>query len=285
MPSIKKYCSVVFGILLVSIAYNLCFAPFHFDTGGVSGLSIVITNLFPIKESVFIFILNMMLLVLSFIVLGKTLTKNTLLGSLLFPLFISLTSFLQNYISFAGLEEIIVAVLGGVLSGVGFGLVFKNNFTSGGTDILNQIAEKKFKIPMSKSMIFVDGAIVLFGGIVFGIEKMIYSIIALILISVISNKTMLGINKNKVFYIHTQKQKEVKNYLTKDLKYDITIFEVEGGFSNQKNHLILCSVDTSNYYRVKTGIELIDPKAFLTITEAYEIMNQNAMVPKEVTSK
>ena len=114
------------------------------------------------------------------------------------------------------LELLIIAVLGGVLSGLGYGLLFKNNFTSGGTDILNQIALKKFKIPLNKSMIYIDGSIVLLGGIVFGIDSMIYSIISLLIISVLSNKTMLELNKNKIFYILTKKSSEIQEYLTKE---------------------------------------------------------------------
>jgi len=278
MRIIRKYGIVILGILLVSISYNLFFAPNYLDTGGISGLAIVIHRLFFIPESLFIFIANILLLILSFFVLGKDLTKNTLLGSILLPIFIELTSNISNYVQFQEVELLILAVMGGTLSGIGYGMLFKNNFTSGGTDILNQIAEKVFKIPMSKSMIYIDGAIVLLGGFVFGIESMIYSIIALILISTISNKTMLGINHNKVFYIQTSKHEEIKNYLMKELNYDVTIFRVEGGYSQKKNKLILCSVKTKDYYKVKTGIELLDPNVFITITENYESMNENKML-------
>lgn len=279
MRIIRKYGSVILGILLVSISYNLFFSPYHLDTGGISGLAIVVQNLFLISDTSFMLVTNILLLILSYIVLGKELTKNSLLGSILFPLFVQLTSKISTIINIEGLEILIIAIVGGTISGIGYGLLFKNNFTSGGTDILNQIAEKKFKVPISKSMIYIDGCIVLLGGFIFGIEKMIYSIIALILISIISNKTMLDINKNKVFYIQSKKTKEIKKYLTKDLMYDVTIFESTGGFSNQKKDLILCSIKTSDYYKVSTGLRLIDKDAFITITENYESMNENKMVP------
>lgn len=279
MRIIRKYGSVILGILLVSISYNLFFSPYHLDTGGISGLAIVVQNLFLISDTSFMLVTNILLLILSYIVLGKELTKNSLLGSILFPFFVQFTSKISNIINIEGLEILIIAIVGGTISGIGYGLLFKNNFTSGGTDIFNQIAEKKFKVPISKSMIYIDGSIVLLGGFIFGIEKMLYSIIALILISIISNKTMLDINKNKVFYIQSKKTKEIKKYLTKDLMYDVTIFESTGGFSNQKKDLILCSIKTSDYYKVSTGLKLIDKDAFITITENYESMNENKMVP------
>lgn len=280
MRIIKKYITVIIGILFIAISYNLFFSPNQLDTGGISGLAIVIHELFFIEESIVIFIGNIILLILSFLILGRDLTKNTLLGSILLPVFIKLTSGISNILIMKDLELLIIAVLGGVLSGLGYGLLFKNNFTSGGTDILNQIALKKFKIPLNKSMICIDGSIVLLGGIVFGIDSMIYSIISLLIISVLSNKTMLELNKNKIFYILTKKSSEIQEYLTKELKYDITIFETRGGFSKKHQKLILCSVKTKDYYKVKTAIQLIDSEAFITITENYEIMNENTMVPQ-----
>ena len=134
-------------------------------------------------------------------------------------------------------------------------------------------------------MIYIDGSIVLLGCIIFGIESMVYSIIALLFISTISNKTMLGIHNNKIFYIQTKKMTQIKRYLIQDLKYDVTIFEGIGGFSQKKKQLILCSVKTSDYYKVKTGIELLDQEALIIITENYELLNENLMVPKKLNNK
>lgn len=279
MQRIKRYGSVLLGLFFIAIAYNLFFVPYKLDTGGVSGLAIIVKELFFIDESLFIMIVNILLLILSYFYLGRELTKNTLVGSILLPIFIRITSNISKIITIIELEPILIAIIGGAISGFGYGLVFKNNFTSGGTDILNQIAEKKFKVPISQSMIYIDGAIVILGGLIFGIESMIYSIIALLLISNLSNKTLIGINSNKVFYIQTTNSKKVIDYLTNELKYDVTIFNSEGGFSKKKRKLILCSVKTVDYYKVKTGLELIDPNIFIVITENYESLNQNTMVP------
>ncbi len=281
MQKIKKYGNVAIGIFLVAISYNLFFSPYDLDTGGISGLAIVIKKLFFINESIFIFIMNFLLLILSYIILGKELTKNTILGSILLPLFINFTENINQFIVIANLDPLLITLLGGVISGIGYGMLFKNNFTSGGTDILNQIAEKKFKIPMNLSMIYIDGLIVLLGGFIFGVESFLYSVIALLLISNISNKTIIGMNQNKVFYIQTKQYKKVIAYLTQELHYDVTIFEMQGGFSEKKKKLILCSVKTNDYYKVKTALNYIDRQIFITITENYELLNANLMVPKK----
>lgn len=281
MRILKHYFLVLIGILLIAISYNLFFSPYEIVTGGVSGLAIIINKIFIIDESIFILIANLILLIISYLVLGYDLTKKTLLGSILLPLFIKLTENINNFIIIQDLEQIIIAILGGILSGLGYGILFKNNYTSGGTDILNQIALYKFKIPLNHSMLYIDGAIVLLGGFILGIESMIYSIIALEILSNLSNKTMLNINKNKIFYIETTQYQKVFNYLTKELKYDVTIFDAQGGYSSKSRKLILCSVKAIDYYKVKTGLELIDKDIFVVITENYELLNENKMVPNK----
>ena len=138
--------------------------------------------------------------------------------------------------------------------------------------------EVKYKIPIDKSIITVDGFIVVLSAIAFGIPSMIYSFIMLIIISYISNKTILELNQNKVLYIYTDEANKIKEYLTKSFNYDLTIFNTIGGFSKKRKHLYMCSVSTKDYYAIKEGILYIDPKAFIVVTNAYEQKNANVLI-------
>ena len=272
---VKKYCSLVIGLLLMAISFNLFQAPYNIASGGVTGLSIIVKKFLPINEALFIFLVNQSLIILSFLVLGKKRTINTILGSLLLPVFIELTSFLPQI---PDLDYILIAIIGGVIQGIGLGLIYKNGFTSGGTDILNQIAEVKYKIPINKSLIAIDGTIVILTAVAFGIPNMIYSFIMLVVLSSISNKTILELDQNKVFYIYTEEPKKVKEFLTDNFAYDLTIFDSIGGFSKKRKKLYMCSVSTKDYYVIKEGILYIDPKAFIVITNAYEQKNANVLI-------
>ncbi len=272
---VKKYCSLVIGLLLMAISFNLFQAPYNIASGGVTGLSIIVKKFLPINEALFIFLVNQSLIILSFLVLGKKRTINTILGSLLLPVFIELTSFLPQI---PDLDYILIAIIGGVIQGIGLGLIYKNGFTSGGTDILNQIAEVKYKIPINKSLIAIDGTIVILTAIAFGIPNMIYSFIMLVVLSSISNKTILELDQNKVFYIYTEEPKKFKEFLTDNFAYDLTIFDSIGGFSKKRKKLYMCSVSTKDYYVIKEGILYIDPKAFIVITNAYEQKNANVLI-------
>lgn len=280
---IKTYTTVIAGLLLVALSFNLFLSPNNLVAGGVSGASILARELFGIKESVFIYIANFLLVLVSLRFLGIEKTKNTLLGSILFPVFISLTENISQRITF-DLDILILAVLGGALSGIGYGLIFRNNFTTGGTDILNQIAEKYLKIPMGKSILMVDGPIVVLGLMVFGLEQTIYSLIVLILISTLSNRTMFELNKNRVLYIQTDKVKEIQDYLSQNFYYDTTIMNMIGGYTRKKKKMILCTVSQKDYYQIKEGILLIDSESFITVTKAYEQKNANKRLRSHIAS-
>ena len=197
MSKINHYVSLIIGLLLAAISFNLFLAPNNLVAGGVSGFSLIFGKIFSINESLFIMLSNIVLLFFSLIFLGKKKTKNTILGSILFPIFINITNYIIPLININEIELIVKSFFGGILSGIGYGLIFKSGYTSGGTDIINQIIEKYFHIPISTSIIIIDGLITLIGGLTFGIETMAYSLISLILLSVFSNKTIIGEGKSK----------------------------------------------------------------------------------------
>ena len=281
MKKIENYMNLILGLFLAAFSFNLFLAPQNLAAGGVSGLALIFHKLLNINESLFIMIVNGILLLLSYLLLGKQMTRKTILGSLLFPVFIELTNFITLLIHIEELELLLVAILGGILSGTGYGLVFKSGYTSGGTDIINQIMEKYAHIPIAKSIILIDGAITLLGGVVFGLEKMIYALISLILLSLFSNKEIIGNGESKSVYINTTKYNEIKYYLHYKLKIDSTDFEIIKPYTNEKSKLIMTVIKTRDYYRIKEAINLIDNNAFITVTNAYQSINENLSVREQ----
>ncbi len=274
------YFNFLLGLIITALSFNAIFSPNDLVTGGVSGLAIILKNVFSLNESLFILIMNLFLILLSFICLGKEKTKNTILGSILFPVFVYLTQDISSWFHLE-MDPILIAVLGGMASGLGYGLVFRSNFTTGGTDILNQMTEKYFKIPMSKSILYIDGSIVLAGGFVFGITKMMYSLISLSLISIISNRIQLGINHNRVLYITSKKQNQIKDFL-QTLGYDATIMNRIGGYTKEKGMMLMVSISQKDYYLVRNAMKEIDENAFLVVTNAYEQKNANVQIRKSI---
>ena len=194
---IKRYTQFIFGCLLVALAFNLFYSPNNIVAGGVSGLSIVLNNFFKFNQSYVILIANIFLLILSFIFLGKEKTKLSILGSILFPVFVNLTSFLSKYVSFNQSEMLLVAIFGGLLQGVGAGLIFKAGFSTGGTDILAKILNKYSTFNIGISLLLVDLFVVVCGGLTFGLDKGIYSLLAVIANVLIVDAVIAKIEKVK----------------------------------------------------------------------------------------
>jgi len=268
---IKRLSEFVLGCLIISISYNIFIVSNNIVPGGVGGLAIIINKLFEIDNSTMIFIMDIFLLIISFILLGKEKTRASILGSILFPVFVKLTEDVNVWLQIDTSQVLLSVIIGGVIYGFGAGLVFRAGFTTGGTDIVNQIISKYGKISLGKSMLFSDGLIVLMSGIFFGINGMMYSILILYIISLIADRVLLGISDSKVFYIITDKEEEVKEYILNALGHGVTIFRARGGNKVEKENVLMTVLPTKDYYELKEGIKSIDSEAFFIITDTYEV--------------
>ncbi|HPE14855.1 MAG TPA: YitT family protein [Bacilli bacterium] len=266
-----RYLNFVLGVLLVSLAFNIFLLPGNIVAGGVSGLSIIFNKFGHIDPALFILVSSVFLLFMSLIFLGWKRTIGSVAGSLLFPLFVKLTANIGNILNFSIDNELLIAVCGGVLFGFGAGLVFKAGFTTGGTDILNQIFSKYLKISMGKATILVDGLITLAGGFVFGWVKCLYAIIVLVIVSFLVDKVLLGISDAKAFYIITDKQDKISKFIFDELNHSVTLFDAKGGYSNKKQQVLFTVIPTKEYFKFKEGIKLIDDDAFFVVADAYEV--------------
>lgn len=267
----KRLISFILGSFIIAISYNLFLAPNNLVAGGVSGIAIILKGLFGFDDFIVILVSNIILLIMSYFLLGKEKTKASVLGSLFFPICVKLTASIGQIIDIDTSQILISAVFGGVVYGIGIGMIFKAGFTSGGTDILNQIFNKYFKMSIGKSMLCTDGVITLLSAFVFGTNKLMYSIIVLYIISMMSDRVILGVSDSKAFYIITDEDKAVKEYILKYLNHGVTVFNAKGGYAKEKQNVLMCVLPTKDYYRLKEGIMEIDPEAFFVVTDAYEV--------------
>lgn len=267
----KRTIEFVIGCFIIALAYNIFVVPNNLVPGNVGGIAVIINYLFGLPNSIVIFILNIFLLITSYYLLGKEKTKATILGSILLPTFISLTENINVWLQIDTSQVLLSTIFGGIIYGLGAGMVFKAGFTTGGTDIINQIICKFGKTSMGKSMLMSDGLIVLLSGIVFGINNMLYSIVMLYIISLMSDRVVLGVSDSKMFLIVTDKEEEVRDFILKKLGHGITVFNAKGGYKKNYENVIMTVLPTKDYYQLKEGIKAIDKEAFYIITDSYEV--------------
>lgn len=266
---IKRYLTLIVGLFLYAFAYNLFLKTNNLVTGDVDGIATIFKS--TINPNLLIAILCILLLIISFPLLGVKTSMGSVIGTILFPIFVILTSNVADIIKIDSSDLLLIAIVAGVIRGIGYGLTFKMGFTTGGTDILNQIVAKYFKMSVGNAMIIVDGSIVVIGGFVYGWTNMLYALIVLYILSVITDKIMLGISKSKAFYIITSEEDKVKDYVMNTLNHGVTIFPVKGGYTKEREKMLMCVIPTREYYKLKEGISKIDGEAFFVITDAYEV--------------
>ncbi len=266
---LTRYAQFIFGVFVVAIAFNLFILPSDI-VYGVSGVGVIL-NKYGINPSLTILVGEVALLLLSFVVLGVNKTKNSIIGSILYPIFVELTTYLTKYVNVGDVEPILLALFGAVISGFGFGLIFKSGYTTGGTDILNQIVSKYGRMSLGNAMLFTDGLIILCGVFTFGVSKIMYSIINLYIVSMMTDKVMIGISSSKSFFIITSHESEIKKYIMDELGHGVTLLEGNGAFTGNRQKVLMCVIPTREYFVAKEGIHEIDPNAFFVVADAYEV--------------
>ena len=259
------------GLTLFSFGFTFFLLPQNLVFGGVTGVSIIFNDLFGINTSLFVLCVDMLLLVVSFIFLGSKKTIGSILGSLLLPLFLALMGLISDVTGYTNSDLFICALFGGVFVGTGLGLVFKAGFTTGGTDIVNQIIHKYAKLSLGKSMLLLDGIIVTSSIFVFGFTKFMYALMVLYIMTAMTDRVILGVSKSKAFYIVTEKTVEVKKFIIDTLGHSVTIFDATGGYSKETQKVVFCVIPTREYFKLKEGINKIDEEAFFIATDAYEV--------------
>ena len=228
--------------------------PLNLVTGGTPGIATITHYVYGINPSIMLFVLSLACVIISFLYLGKERTMGTLLALFTYPILVQLTSPLNKIVS-SEPDILLLVIFSGVMSGVANGLMYKTGYSNGGFPIISQILYEKKQISISKSSLFINVIIVLIGSIFFGTTTALYAIIFLYINNIVLDKVLLGISNNKAFYIITDKEEKVKEYILESLGHDVTVFDVKGGFAEKKRRVLMTIIPSREYYRVTEGIK------------------------------
>lgn len=258
---------LIFGSLLCAIAFNIFFLPNDIVVG-FSGLAIVANKLWDIEPSLFLIIGCCILLIISQITLGFETTKKSAFGSLLYPFLVEIINPIR--VDLTTLDPFVMMLLGSMITGFGSGLIFKIGYSTGGTDIINQIISKIIKRPIGTSMVISNTIIISLALIAIGPNEMVYSIVCAFIMGIVIDKVMIGISESKTFNIITNKELEVKKLLLSGLSHGVTITNAIGGYTGNEVKIIMCVVPTKEYILVKESILEIDENAVILVSDVYE---------------
>ena len=270
--SILRIVYISASLLLGAIVYNLFLLPLSLVTGGTGGIATLTHYLYDINPALMIFLISAACSIISFMYLGKERTMGTLIACIASPILVQLTANIGKIITIDTSDILLVVLFSSVLGGIANGLMYKSGYSSGGLPIISQVLFEKKKISVAKSSLVINIAIVLIGAFFFGLTKALYALMYLYINSIVTDKVLLGISTNKAFYIITYKEKEIKDYIIKNLHHTVTTINVEGGFLENKEKVILTVIPSREYYMLSEGIKKIDEKAFYVAMDAYEVL-------------
>ena len=267
--NIKKYITVVFGLFLSAVSFDLFLSPIKIVVGGTNGLSILVGEILNISPSTLLTFFYILMIFVNFIFYGFNDTKKLLFCSLLYPIFVSAFECLPNIIVLDYSNKLLHYLMFAITYGIGCGLTFKEGYLGGGLDVLKKIISDKLKMPMGKAIFMVDAVLIISGGFIFGLKSIMYAIIILYISSNVTDRIILGVSNKKMFYIMTKKPESVRKCIQDELHTGVTQIEAIGGYKETKYHVLMTVISTHDYVRLKKYINEIDKNAFYIITDSY----------------
>lgn len=259
----------IIGSALVGTALSVFTIPNEIAPGGISGLSTALAYMLGVRVSVLTLVLNIPIMLAAYRLLGKRSFFYTLLSTALLSGFIELASFLPVYTG----NILIAAVYGGVLSGIGIGILFLRNITTGGTDLIALMLHKAFpNVPNGTILAVIDGIVVLIAVLVFQkIEVALTSVLTIYFSSKVIDLIAQGVDYAKVIYIVTDKGKELSAVLNSSTDRGNTVIKAFGGYTGAEKQLVITVTRRNVLAQTLRLIHATDPAAFTFVTDSTEV--------------
>ena len=271
LKNVLRYISLIVLMFILAVNYNLFLNPNNIISGGGNGLSIITEELFGFDPAIFILVMNSIILIFSFLILGVEKSSSSVLAILIYPFFVSITSGISSISYLQTDDKLLVGIFAGIISGFVIGGVCKLGFSQGGIVQISQMINKLFKFPIGKVNFWLNSVILLIGVFVFGLSSALLGIIVLFISSVVADKILLGISSNKSFMIVTSEEEKVKKYINKKLGHGVTVFYIDDKDSNKTRRALMTVIPTRDYYKLIDGVKNIDKDVFFVVTDSYQL--------------
>lgn len=265
-----EFSLVIIGSFFVAIAFNLFLLPNEVASGGVAGISTITKAVFGWEPSIVQWALNIPLFLAGVLILGRKFGAKTLVGTIILPLFVYLT----NQWPAATPDPLLGAIFGGMSAGLGIGIVFRGKASTGGIDLAAQILHKYVPLPLGICVALFDGLIVITATFVFSVEQGLYALIGLFVTSRTIDFVQVGFNRSKNVMIISEHVEQVRQALLEDVDRGVTVWNGEGGYTNESRKIIMCVVAQNEFNKVTQMVKRIDPGAFVVAMNASEVLGE-----------
>ena len=271
MKKIKEYALTTLGIVLTAIALEYFFFPNDIAAGGVSGIALVINGVTGWNISIMVLILNIILFILAFVVLGKGFGGKSIYATVMLSVVMEI---IERVFSPGILTDnmFLASFFGSALLAMGSAIVFHQGASTGGTSILAAIISKFTSLGVGTSLLLNDSIICLLAINVFGIDKGLFGFFSLILIGLLIDKFIDGFNTCKQVFIITSKAEMVVNFINKDIDRGCTVLNGKGGYTDNEVKIVYTVLSSNQFITLKSFIKENNPEAFITVNDSKEVL-------------
>lgn len=269
---VKRVLLVSIGLLILTFGMHMFLIPANLAAGGTSGLGMVAGYYFPnVPIGIIIGIFNIVLLIISFIFIGREFGGLTVYSSILLSGFLLLFEWLVPLEKPLVDDLFINLVFGILISGVGMGIVFNQNSSTGGTDIIAKILNVFFHIEIGKGLLMADAIVVLLAAITFGLETGLYALLGVILNSFVIDAMIAGFSRKISVQVISNELEQINNYLQQEIVRGGTIFSAIGAFTGHDKPVLYTVLNRNEFIRLRTHIRKVDPNAFVIVSYIHEV--------------
>lgn len=261
-----SYAQIILGALIGGAAYPLFMTPNKIAPGGITGIATILNHLFQWPVGTVTLILNVPLFLISYRAMGRIFAFRSLVATLFFTLFIDVLP-LQPMTT----DPLLGALYGGVMLGAGLGLIMRGGATTGGSDMVARMVNKRFQFISTGSFLFaIDFAVVVSAGFLIGATEALYSLICIFLSARIMDTIIIGFSSNKACFIISSRWQEISDRIMRDMDRGVTQLTARGAYTGAERPTLLCVIGRSEIMALKRILREEDEKAFVIIVEAHE---------------
>lgn len=273
--SVKEYAIITVGIVIVALSLHLFLIPADIAAGGVSGLAMVINEYIPALPVGFLMlIMNGVLFIVAFITLGRGFGVKTFYASLgLSGIILVLERFYPIKQPFTS-DVLLAAIMGTAMSGIGMAVIFNHNASTGGTDIIAKLLNRYAHMDIGRSLLLTDFVVTFFAAVTFGIQKGMYALLAVVSNGFVIDYVIAGFDIAMQLFIMTSRSDIISEYIMNELGRGVTFFTGQGGYSGKELKVVYTVVSRKEFIRLRSYIKEVDPKAFITVSDAHEVLGE-----------
>lgn len=274
MKDWRKYTRELLGILLgtalTAASFNMFLIPNKIASGGISGLGVILYHLYDVPVGITVLLANIPLFILAWVSLGWKFTGHSLAGSLLFPLMLGATGFLPLVTG----DLLLSSIFGGIGGGIGLGIVFRSQGSTGGTALAAQLINHFWGLSSGSSLILADMLIVILAGVIFSPELAMFALISLFVTSKCIDLVQEGFAISKAALIISPKKELIAAKILEDLGRGATFLEGRGAYTKEEKGIILCVISQVQVSRLKKIVKEVDPEAFVIVSSVGEVLGE-----------